>query len=511
MNYLPRDNTTRFISTIVCAGLAVFINYAISMVLTSYITSNMGTDAYGFVSLAKSFSQYATIFTAGLNSYAARFISLAHHKKDYESEKKYFNSVFFANIFLSAIILFISAFVVLFLDNLINIPSHLVPQVKILFLLNFANYLVLSTGTCFSVYGHIQNKLAIVNTVKIIAYTTEAVALILMFLILSPKLYFVGIALIISSVTILSCDALICKKSLPSLKLNYNYFSIKAVKELLVSGIWNSINSLGNLLNTGLDLLITNLMLTATAMGQLSIVKTLSTIFVTLFQTITLPWQPILLKKHSTNDTLGTVSSFKHGIKTTAFFSNLLFAGLLSYGITYFTLWTPSENTSLLYKLLLITLFGMIIEGAAYPLLYTYTLTLKNKLPCYVTIGSGLLNVLGMYLLLSFTSMGIYSIVLTTSILAWLVYFIFTPLYTAHCLKVKWFTFYPTIIRVLIAGIGCTFICFAISHIYSPTSWIGLILSAMICVIVCAPIYVLMVVSKSELKTIISKFLKRKI
>ena len=507
---LQKGNTTRFVSTILCAGLAVIINYMISMALTPYITKTMGTDAYGFISLAKTFSQYATVFTAGLNSYAARFIALAHHKKDTDAEKKYYSSVFYANVFLSVIILIIAAFLVVFLERIIKIPTHLINDVKILFLLNFVNFLVLATGTCFSVYGHINNKLALTNIIKIIAYISEAIVLVLMFAILPAKLYYVGIALLLSSICIFILNAYVSHKDMPELEIKHKYFSFKAVKELVLSGIWNSINSLGNILNTGLDLLITNLMLTAVAMGRLSIVKTLSTIFVTLFQTVTSPWQPILLKKYSSGNIHGTVSNFKQGIKITAFFSSLLFAGLIAYGLPYFKLWTPGENTSMLYNLTVVTLLGMLIEGTTFPLLYTYTLTLKNKLPCFVTIGSGLLNVIGMYFMLKFTNVGIYSVVITTSILAWMVYFIFTPIYTAHCLKIKWFTFYPTILRVLIASLICLSICFGMSLIYMPTSWIGLIFSAGVCVIVCAPIYILTVASKVELKNLTNKIIRRK-
>ena len=507
---MAKGNTTRFLSTIACAGLAVVINYLISLALAPYITETLGTDAYGFISLAKTFSQYAIIFTGALNSYAARFISIAHHKGDTDAEKKYFSSVFYANVILSAFILLIAVFVIVFLEQIIQIPTHLVGDVKALFTLNFVNYLVLSTGTCFSVYGYIQNKLALTNLVKMCSYLLEAIVLVCLFRFLTGKLYYVGIALLVSSLCIFMLDTIFCKKNLPNLEIRRRHFSLKAVKELVLSGIWNSINSLGNILNTGLDLLITNLMLTPIAMGQLSIVKTLSTIFVTLFQTVTSPWQPILLKKYSTGDTNGTILGFKQGIKITAFFSSLLFAGLIAYGIPYFKLWTPGEDIHLLYSLLIVTLFSTVIEGAAYPLLYTYTLTLKNKLPCFVTIASGLLNVAGMYAMLKFTNIGIHSIVLTTSVLAWCVYFVFTPLYTAHCLNVPWYTFYPTLLRVLFAAMLCTGICLTVAWLWSPTTWLGLICSAVICAVVCAPIYALAVATKDELKIIISKLTGRK-
>lgn len=42
------------------------------------------------------------------------------------------------------------------------------------------------------------------------------------------------------------------------------------------------------------------------------------------------------------------------------------------------------------------------------PIYYVYTLTLKNKLPCWITIAGGFLNVVSMYVLLKYTQMGVY-------------------------------------------------------------------------------------------------------
>ena len=68
--------------TMLVTGLAYAVNYGITLVLTPYITRTVGTEAYGFVTLAKQFTQYATIVTTALNTYAARYIGLAWHKKD---------------------------------------------------------------------------------------------------------------------------------------------------------------------------------------------------------------------------------------------------------------------------------------------------------------------------------------------------------------------------------------------------------------------------------------------
>ena len=68
-------NKKKLILTVGISALAFTINYFISFFLTSYVTENIGIDAYGFVSLAKTFASYAVIATTALNSYSSLFKS----------------------------------------------------------------------------------------------------------------------------------------------------------------------------------------------------------------------------------------------------------------------------------------------------------------------------------------------------------------------------------------------------------------------------------------------------
>ena len=80
--------------TLLLSGVAYVVNYGILLVLTPFITRNIGAEAYGFVTLAKEFSQYAAILTMALNTYAARYIGLSYHKNDIHGANVYFASVF---------------------------------------------------------------------------------------------------------------------------------------------------------------------------------------------------------------------------------------------------------------------------------------------------------------------------------------------------------------------------------------------------------------------------------
>ena len=161
------------------------------------------------------------------------------------------------------------------------------------------------------------------------------------FSLLTPRVYYVGIGLIVSSCVILLINIGLTARLTPDLKVQRGYFSIEAVKSILSAGIWSSVNSLGNTLNTGLDLLVSNMMLSALAAGQLAIVKTISTIFTTLFQLVATAFQPMQLKYYANNDKKLLISSFKLGIKLNGMISNIAFAGFTVFGAVYYKLWTP--------------------------------------------------------------------------------------------------------------------------------------------------------------------------
>ena len=489
---------------------AVALNYLISLVLTPFITENIGTEAYGFVSLAKTFANYASIFTVALNAFSARYISIEYHKGNKEKANVYYNSVFITDIILAIVIFGIAAVIITNLNRFLMIPEDLMGDVKKLFFLDTINFLILSCGTVFMTATTIKNRLEMGSIARAISYIAEAVFLFIAFSLLTPRVYYVGIGLIVSSCVILLINIGLTARLTPNLKVQRGYFSIEAVKSILSAGIWSSVNSLGNTLNTGLDLLVGNMMLSALAAGQLAIVKTISTIVTTLFQLVATTFQPMQLKYYANNDKRLLISSFKLGIKLNGMISNIAFAGFTVFGAVYYKLWTPSQDIAVLQTVTIVTIIGSIIEGAVYPLYYGYNLTVKNKIPCFITILSGIMNVFGMYVLIEFFDAGIYAVVLTTTVLTWLVNFIFNPLYVSYCLKIRLTTFYPTLFRHIVSSVLLLAVFSIIRKIYYPNSWIGLIMVALICAIIGAILHALIVFNSKDRKMIIQKLDRRR-
>ena len=102
------DKVKRMLMTILTSGIATILSFLISFSLTPYITNKLGVEAYGFVTLAKNFTQYATIITIALNSYAARYITISYHKNDMKKSQEYISSVYYGDVTISAVIMIIA-------------------------------------------------------------------------------------------------------------------------------------------------------------------------------------------------------------------------------------------------------------------------------------------------------------------------------------------------------------------------------------------------------------------
>ena len=506
--YKMSNDNKRLIKTITISGLSAVISYLINFFLTSYISENVGIDAYGFVAIAKTAVSYAQIITVALTTFIVRYISINYHKGEIEEAKSYYSSSVMACVTLSGVIYLVAMVVIAKLEYVLHIPENLVGSVKILFLLVFLNFVITTITTPLNSGCFIKNRLDLSGILKIVSYIVDAAVLIIVFSFFVPSIWVVGLGSVVSSGVLAIGIYVLKKKLVPELTFKKSLVSIKRVTEMMSNGIWQSVNSLGNVLNSGLDLIVSNLMLTGIQTGQIAAVKTIGTMFSMLYQIVNQPFQPKMLKVYSKGDMDAFVGELKKSMKICGFLSNVAFAGFVSLGWVYFKLWLPSQDTSVLYILAIIAIFGSITEGIAQPMYYVNTLTLKKMIPCFVTLGSGFLNTISMYLLLKYTDIGVYSIVLTTAVIMSCVNLFFNPIYCSYCLKIKPWRLYGTIVRHIISVVVMIFAFKAVTLIYMPTGWISLIASALVMVVIGAIIHVLVMTDKTEKQKIRKKIFK---
>lgn len=494
---MNRDNK-KIIKAILFSAVAAVLSYGINFFLTRYVTSHIGIDAYGFVSLAKTAVSYADIITIALTSFIVRFITISYHEKNYKEANAYFSSAIASTCALSAGIFLIAIIVICFLEHVLIIPADLLFGVKVLFAVIFLNYIVTTITTPFTVSAYIKNRLDMVSIWRIISYILDAVVLLCLFSFFKANVWYVGIGSLAASGTVLLSNIWLNKKLTPELRFNRRQVSLTKTKTLIKHGIWNSFNSLGNTLNSGLDLMISNLMLSGIQTGQIAVAKTVQTMFITINHVAFQPFQPKLLEAYADGDMKAYVTKTREVMKVGGLISGVAFAGFFSLGTLYMRLWLPEQDAGVLYWLTIVTVFLEMTAGIVHPIQYVNTVTLTNKLPCWITIAGGILNTFSMYLLLTHTSIGVYAVVGTTTVIMLAINLLFNPIYSAYCLKVSPWEFYKVIFPHLIAVGVMTGVLWLIGKWLAPTSWITLILTAIPMALVGTCIYGSIMLNRDE-------------
>jgi O-antigen/teichoic acid export membrane protein len=218
---------------------------------------------------------------------------------------------------------------------------------------------------------------------------------------------------------------------------------------------------------------------------------------------------PRFLKSYATDAPGKVIWELKLAMKVSGMLANVIFAGFVALGLAFYKLWIPGQDIALIYTLTIITILTCIPSGPMQPLYYIYTLTLKQKLPCIITVIGGLMNVASMYLLIKYAGMGVYAVAWTTVAVMSFINFVTNPLYMAHCLHVPFGTFYPDILRNAISCGVLTLLFKGLTRLYMPTGWLTLILSAMVCAAIGAPLHLFIVCSREQRASILGLIRRR--
>ena len=489
--------------------IAYAVNFAISFFLSPYIVERVGVDAYGFIGLANNFISYAGLISISLNSMAGRFITIKIHENDIDGANRYYTSVFFANFFITAVmgVVFVTATV--FLEHIINIPENIFWDVKILFALLFLNCMLGTLGSVFGVSTFATNKLYI-SSMRAIESNLLKVAIILpAFILFVPRVSYLGISTLACGLYAFGFNVYYMKKLLPDLSIRRAFFDIKAVIEIMMSGIWNLINRVGTLLLDGLDLLITNLLINPVSMGILSLAKSIPGMITGIIGSTVGIFSPNFTILYSQKKDAELLASVKQSMKIMGVMANLPIIILIVCGDLFFALWQPTQDATQLHILSILTCACLIFSGGINCIYNIFTVVNKLKFNSLVVISSGILSTITVFILLKTTNLGIFAVAGTSTVISIIRNFAFTAPYGAICLKQKWYALYPEILKAAVYAIIGACIGYAIRQVVFIDGWIGLVILALITLIASLLVGFFIILNREDRRVVMSKIKRR--
>ena len=500
------DNRKALSINLVASFITLGVNACINLLVMPYIVNRVGSEAYGFVSLANNTVNYATVITIALNSVSSRFIALAIHRDQKKIANEYFNSVFWADVILCIIILILGVFFAVFIDVFLNVPLQLVAQVRLLFIWLVLNFVISVIGTIFTIGTHITNKLYMSSIINTISILIKAGLMLLLFGIFPISIAYVGTASFIYSFVIMIANGVLTRKLAPDLRLSIQAFSLTKTKEMLGSGIWSSITKLSSILSDGLDTIITNIFLDGAALGALSVAYTIPSLASTLVSSICALFNPQLTFLYAKENPNGIIKELKINMKLTGVFTSVLFCGIVTFGKVFYTLMVPNENIILIYQLTCLSCISMVVSGVTSGLTNVFVLTNKLKVNSLVWLMVSFFDIILVLILIKETTLGVYAVAGVSKIVGSVINLTYLPIYASKCLKVKPLVFYPLIFRYMIV-LGISLISFIGIYNVLPEihSWAQFISEAIVCTFVGGAINFLLMLNRNERKYFINQ------
>ncbi len=434
--------------------LAFAVNMLLGFILVPVIDS-MIPNAYGFTDIANKFVQAAQIIVSALNTMASRFITIHIHRNDREEANRYFSSVFFANVLMAVVFMAPAMFVVVYLGHIFQVPPEAsLPDIQMLFFFIFVNFLISITTSVFGVAPYSKDRLELSSVATILGEVVRLAVLFVSYFFFRPYLWYVGCASVASTLVQAAANLFFTRRLLPDMEVKKRHFRWGKVRELVSLGAWNSVTRLGQLLLDGLSTSIANIMISAAAMTTISISTQVPTVISNLMGTIAGVFNPQMTIAYAKEDKKQLLEIIASADRIMIFIISIPIAFMTVFGKTFFQLWIGrTQDPGELYILALLNVGTLFVSASIQVLYHVFLITKRVKLNSVVILLSGILTTATVFVLLETTDLGVYAIAGVSTFYGILRNLVFTPIYAARCLKVKWYTFYGDILLGL-ASIG---------------------------------------------------------
>jgi O-antigen/teichoic acid export membrane protein len=474
---IVRDKNKQLAINMTASIVSFLVNFGINFFLTPFIVSSLGAAAYGFIGLSTNIISYTQLITIALNSMAGRFISIKYIEGDINSANRYFSSVLYSNVILSLVILVVNIFIVFYIDSLFDVPSNLLLDVQLLFSFVALNTIFGLLSNVYAIATFIKNRLELTSLRTIVANIIRAAILVVGFSLFQPKLWYMGLAGLMATIYSYITNISLTKRLTPDLIINRSYIDYNKIKELILSGLWNTFSKVGDLLAQGLDLLFINIFIGAAAMGIFSLTKNVPLLIQQLFVLVAAVFAPIFTKLYAENKKSDLLNELDKSIRILGFVTGLLLPCLFVYGDTFYKLWLPMENATELQTL---TIIGNVVLVFAMPLEPLWSIfTLTNKLK-YSTIVLFVTNILifatVLISLIYVESAYVKLLILAGSRSIWgaLRTILFLPIYGSYCLDLKYSTFYPSMMKSVLSFCLTLLVGIFLKQLFSSNTWLEL-------------------------------------
>lgn len=451
-------NNSQITINLVTNILVMFFTMGINFIITPILVNKLGFSAYGYIGIITNLISFFTVFTYTITSMIGRFYTIELKRDNHQEANEYISTSFYICIIISMILIPIGFIFAKNIDIFINIESALIDDVKLSFLLSFITFILGLFLSIFSSGAYASNRLDISNRIKIISCIIRIVVLMLLFKFVKVKIWFVSLSSSLEMIIAVVLSYYSFRKLIPEVSFSKNNFKIEKVKELILSGSFNSLILMGSTLMSQVLLIVANRHLDSYIVGVYSTILIIPNTLTSIANAISSAYSPSTLKIYATDGNKKLVKFVKQVVENCGYLIGWPISISAAMAIPVFSVWIGSDYSEYRYFIGFI-MIHLVSNLAVSQLNVVNQATNKLKLPAIMSILIGVFNYFLAIYMIKELGLGLWGIGISSVITLTLRNTIFTAVYVAIITNQKWYIFYnalfkPQLISIVIYLIG---------------------------------------------------------
>jgi O-antigen/teichoic acid export membrane protein len=446
--------------------LSLGVNILAGLWLVSYLVKHLGMAAYGLVPLAMLISEYVSIITQSFNAAIQRFLVMEIQGGDTDGAIAVFNTSLLVMLIFIAGQIAVATFVFPQLDTLISIPAGLLQNALQLFVFTFCGFLLSLLASIFSVAMYSHNRIDLQRISDILRQVVRLGTIGLLFTLMEPALGYVGIANLLGGAIVLVYAIINWHRLTPDLRIAPRRADMRRFKPMAAMAGWLLVNQIGYMLFLRIDIFIVNRFIGPEACGEYAAVLQWSQLVRTMAGVLSGAITPLGIIYYARGEIHKLIEMMKITIKIMGLFLAVPLGLLCAFSGDILAIWL-GENFRHLGSLMIMQLSPLVINLGVLPLFSLNVVLNKVKVPGVFTCILGGANFMLALLLVQHTRLEYFGVALAGVLVLTFKNALFTPIYAAQLLKLKWWTFQKNYLYSL-SVFGMVFLCESVARSFLP-------------------------------------------
>ena len=264
----------------------------VGLLLVPFFLDTLGSVAYALIPLATSLAGYVTFFIDILNTSVSRYLTIELQQGDTKKANETYSTSYAVILLLVLICIPIVIAVSVAAPIIFETGMIGTSEVFIFFALILGSILVSTLKSNFMAILFSYNRLDLRNVVTISQTVLQTGIIIVLFMLLTPSLYFVGIAYMAAAVVSVIIASLLAKRMKSSLHFTLASFNKSRLKELSSLSFLCCFDRFGCILQSQIALIVVNIYFGAVMQAEYSLVLTWGSFLIALSGIVTATASP---------------------------------------------------------------------------------------------------------------------------------------------------------------------------------------------------------------------------